>query len=100
MNRHSYLTGLAVIALVYFSGTRDYLGLGTLPATPGGLALDTFFSGVSEVPQGAWAWKLAFTHPTDGRRLAFESPLPADLQSVLDAVREKQDESNGEGNSQ
>jgi len=46
------------------------------------------------------AWKLAFTHPTDGRRLAFESPLPADLQSVLDAVREKQDESNGEGNSQ
>lgn len=36
------------------------------------------------------AWRLAFTHPTDGRRLEFESPLPADLQAVLDAVREKQ----------
>lgn len=36
------------------------------------------------------AWKLAFTHPTDGRRLEFESPLPADLQGVLDAIREKQ----------
>jgi len=36
------------------------------------------------------AWKLAFTHPTDGRRLEFESPLPADLQTVIDAIREKQ----------
>lgn len=36
------------------------------------------------------AWKLAFTHPTDGRRLEFESPLPADLQAVIDAIREKQ----------
>ena len=30
------------------------------------------------------AAQLAFTHPTDGRRLEFESPLPADLQSVID----------------
>ena len=36
------------------------------------------------------AWKLAFTHPTDGRRLEFESPLPADLQAVIDAIRDKQ----------
>ena len=36
------------------------------------------------------AWKLAFTHPTDGRRLEFESPLPADLQAVIDAIRQKQ----------
>lgn len=36
------------------------------------------------------AWKLAFTQPSDGRRLEFESPLPADLQTVLDAIREKQ----------
>ncbi len=33
------------------------------------------------------AWRLAFTHPADGRRLAFESPLPADLQHVLDEIR-------------
>lgn len=37
------------------------------------------------------AWRLVFTHPTDRRRLEFESPLPADLQAVLDAIRGKQD---------
>ena len=36
------------------------------------------------------AWRLVFTHPTDGRRLEFESPVPADLQGVIDAIREKQ----------
>jgi 23S rRNA-/tRNA-specific pseudouridylate synthase len=30
------------------------------------------------------AAKLAFKHPGDGRRMQFESQLPADLQSVLD----------------
>jgi 23S rRNA-/tRNA-specific pseudouridylate synthase len=38
------------------------------------------------------AARLAFTHPSDGRRLEFLSPLPADLQSVLDAIRERQAE--------
>ena len=32
------------------------------------------------------ASKLAFTHPTDGRRMTFESELPPDLKSVLDAL--------------
>jgi 23S rRNA pseudouridine1911/1915/1917 synthase len=36
------------------------------------------------------AARLAFTHPSDGRRLEFSSPLPADLQSVLDDIRERQ----------
>ena len=36
------------------------------------------------------AARLAFTHPTDGRRLEFSSPLPDDLQSVLDDIRAKQ----------
>lgn len=36
------------------------------------------------------AWRLVFSHPTDGRRLEFESPVPADLQGVIDAIREKQ----------
>jgi len=35
------------------------------------------------------AAKLAFKHPTDGRRMAFESELPADLQSVLDGLLQK-----------
>ena len=29
----------------------------------------------------------AFTHPTDGRRVEFDSPLPPDLQSVIDESR-------------
>jgi 23S rRNA pseudouridine1911/1915/1917 synthase len=32
---------------------------------------------------------LAFKHPSDGRRMAFTSELPADLQRVLDELREQ-----------
>jgi 23S rRNA pseudouridine1911/1915/1917 synthase len=34
------------------------------------------------------AARLAFTHPTDGRRMEFESPLPEDLQRVLSELAE------------
>jgi 23S rRNA pseudouridine1911/1915/1917 synthase len=34
------------------------------------------------------AARLAFAHPRDGRRMEFESELPQDLQSVLDALQE------------
>jgi 23S rRNA pseudouridine1911/1915/1917 synthase len=37
------------------------------------------------------AARLVFTHPTDGRRMEFESPLPADLQSVFDEIKERQE---------
>ena len=37
------------------------------------------------------AARLVFAHPADGRRMEFESPLPADLQSVLDDIRAAQD---------
>ena len=33
------------------------------------------------------AARLTFTHPSDGRRLTFEAPLPADLEAVLAEVR-------------
>jgi 23S rRNA pseudouridine1911/1915/1917 synthase len=36
------------------------------------------------------ATRLAFTHPTDGRTMSFEAPLPEDLQQVLDQLREAQ----------
>jgi 23S rRNA pseudouridine1911/1915/1917 synthase len=36
------------------------------------------------------AARIAFTHPSDGRRLEFASPLPGDLQSVLDDIRQRQ----------
>jgi 23S rRNA pseudouridine1911/1915/1917 synthase len=35
------------------------------------------------------AARIAFTHPVEQRRLEFTSPLPADLQSVLDDIRER-----------
>src|SRR5688500_20363207 len=35
--------------------------------------------------------RLKFTHPTERRTMEFESPLPADLQSVLDDIRERQE---------
>jgi 23S rRNA pseudouridine1911/1915/1917 synthase len=35
------------------------------------------------------AARLAFKHPTDGRRMEFSSELPADLQRVLDEIRER-----------
>jgi 23S rRNA pseudouridine1911/1915/1917 synthase len=33
------------------------------------------------------AARLAFAHPRDGRRVAFEAPLPDDLQAVVDGLR-------------
>jgi 23S rRNA pseudouridine1911/1915/1917 synthase len=35
------------------------------------------------------AARLAFTHPVDGRRMEYTSELPADLQRVLDELREQ-----------
>lgn len=34
------------------------------------------------------AAQLAFTHPRDGRKMTFESPLPADLEQILDDLAE------------
>jgi 23S rRNA pseudouridine1911/1915/1917 synthase len=40
------------------------------------------------------AARLAFTHPGDGRRMEFNSPLPADLQLVIDDIRLRQSDRN------
>jgi 23S rRNA pseudouridine1911/1915/1917 synthase len=37
------------------------------------------------------ASRLSFTHPIDGRRVDFDSPLPLDLESVIDEVVEIQE---------
>jgi 23S rRNA pseudouridine1911/1915/1917 synthase len=37
--------------------------------------------------------RLAFTHPADGRRIEFDSPLPPDLQAVLDEIEQRSDNS-------
>jgi 23S rRNA pseudouridine1911/1915/1917 synthase len=36
------------------------------------------------------AARLAFTHPTDGRTMTFEAPLPDDLRGILDQLQELQ----------
>jgi hypothetical protein len=37
---------------------------------------------------------LVFTHPSDGRRMEYSSPLPSDLQAVLDELHADQDPEN------
>jgi 23S rRNA pseudouridine1911/1915/1917 synthase len=37
------------------------------------------------------AARLCFTHPADGRRVEFDSPLPPDLESVIDEIAEMQE---------
>ena len=39
--------------------------------------------------QALHAHRLAFRHPADGRELRFESPLPADLENLLDRLRKQ-----------
>jgi 23S rRNA pseudouridine1911/1915/1917 synthase len=36
------------------------------------------------------AARLAFTHPVDGRRVEFDSPLPLDLQVIIDDIEERE----------
>jgi 23S rRNA pseudouridine1911/1915/1917 synthase len=43
------------------------------------------------------AARLAFAHPSDGRPMTFESPLPDDLRSVIDEIRRRQDPASDEG---
>lgn len=38
--------------------------------------------------QALHAFRLCFDHPVTGERMEFEAPLPADITTALDAVRE------------
>jgi 23S rRNA pseudouridine1911/1915/1917 synthase len=38
------------------------------------------------------AARIAFTHPSDGRRMELSAPLPHDLESVLDDIRARQED--------
>jgi 23S rRNA pseudouridine1911/1915/1917 synthase len=42
------------------------------------------------------ASRLSFEHPADGRTVTFESPLPEDLQSIVEVLRHRATPSNGE----
>ena len=37
------------------------------------------------------AYRLSFMHPRDGRRVEFTAPLPDDLQTIIDELRERRD---------
>jgi 23S rRNA pseudouridine1911/1915/1917 synthase len=41
------------------------------------------------------AWRIAFTHPRDGRLMRLEAPLPPDLQLPLDTLRLHGERSEG-----
>ncbi|MEG3168286.1 voltage-gated chloride channel family protein [Sphingomonas sp. LB3N6] len=51
--------GIAVILLVHLFGTRDYLGLGTLAASPDSITIASFFG--PDTHPWSWALKLLFT---------------------------------------
>jgi 23S rRNA pseudouridine1911/1915/1917 synthase len=42
------------------------------------------------------ASRLVFSHPSDGRRMEFASPLPVDLQRILDELHERQESKSPE----
>ncbi|MDP3849423.1 MAG: voltage-gated chloride channel family protein [Luteolibacter sp.] len=52
--------GLLVIGLFFLSGTPDYLGLGVIGNRPDAITLSAMFTS-TEIPAGAWIWKLVFT---------------------------------------
>ena len=37
--------------------------------------------------QALHAWKLAFAHPSSGKAVRFESPLPADFNQLLKSLK-------------
>lgn len=43
--------------------------------------------------QALHAFRLAFEHPSTGKRLEFEAPIPADIQATLDLLRKRKKES-------
>lgn len=51
--------GVLTILLVFIAGTRDYLGLGVIAATPDGASILNFFH--SGDYTWSWLWKLVFT---------------------------------------
>ncbi len=55
--------GCIVIILTYLVGTRDYLGLTTISATPGGISIVSAFH-AGGVTYMSWFWKLLFTAVT------------------------------------
>ncbi len=52
--------GVLVIGLFFLAGTGDYLGLGVIGDRPDAFTLPAMFTS-TQIPAGAWLWKLGFT---------------------------------------
>ena len=55
--------GVIIIALVYLTGTRDYLGLGVNAADPHAVTILSCFR-AGGATDGSWGWKILFTAVT------------------------------------
>ena len=76
---HLSAIGHPIVGDSTYGGVRRHVGVNLRPL----LRLDRPF---------LHSERLAFTHPSDGRRVDFESPLPPDLQSVLDDIRQREED--------
>lgn len=76
---HLSAIGHPIVGDATYGGVRRHVGVNLRPV----LRLDRPF---------LHSERLAFTHPSDGRRVEFESPLPPDLQSVLDEIRQRDED--------
>jgi 23S rRNA pseudouridine1911/1915/1917 synthase len=74
---HLSAIGHPIVGDATYGGTRRRVAADLLPV----LRLERPF---------LHALRLTFTHPRDGRRMQFEAPLAADLQSVLDELQVRQ----------
>jgi 23S rRNA pseudouridine1911/1915/1917 synthase len=85
--------GSALIEVRLVTGKRNQIRLqAQLRGHPlvGEQRYTTVADGREEIPfsrQALHAWKLGFRHPTDGRALSFEAPLPEDLRRLLRKLR-------------
>lgn len=76
---HLSAIGHPIVGDSTYGGVRRHVGVNLRPL----LRLDRPF---------LHSERLAFTHPSDRRRVDFESPLPPDLQSVLDEIRQREED--------
>jgi len=75
---HLSAIGHPIVGDTLYGGTRRHVAADVRPV----LKLERPF---------LHATRLVFTHPSDGRRMEFSAPLPADLQQILDELEALQE---------
>ncbi len=85
---HCSAMGHPVVGDAVYGGRRRWKTLGSQEAQHFLRAVDR---------QMLHAWALAFAHPRTGKWMHFESPLPQDMASVLEFLRERVDSGRMDG---